>query len=51
MTPGLRKKAWLKSLNESIEKQETADAQKNLNRNRKQNQDSRKKLTNYFVRF
>ena len=32
-----RKKVWLKSFNESIKKQKTIDAQKNLNRNRKQN--------------
>ena len=49
LTSRLRKKVWFKSVNESIEKQKTADPQKNSNR--KQNQNSRKKLTNYFVKF
>ena len=42
-----QKKTQLKRLNENIEKQKIADAQKK----QKQNQSSEKKLTNYFVRF
>ena len=42
-----QKKVWLKRFNESIKKQKTVNAQKN----QKQNQNSRKKLKNYFVTF